>query len=997
MKKRWIAWLLLLCLCCGVFSAWAEEGEAEAEQPVGFADVSAENEAFEAVMYLAERGIVNGKTETEFCPDDGLKREEFAKILAAAFSLTAQDNAPVFYDVPAGTWYADFVRSVSAAGYMQGISDTLFGTGMALSRQDLAVLLKRYADAAKLSLSSDNTVLYADAEETAAYAREAAMTLAAANVMPGRSDNLWHPQAEATRAEAAAALYQMLMLQKQQTEALGRYGDVGQYDGPYDVPTDDRLAESMPTPFDANIWPRQEILYEDFEDSDYGLLKQGYFPANATFDYENGYNSKGCIKMKDGGGMARMVWTAKNGVDVTPGDYLVFSCMIKGEGISGEGNYRNILQFYDDKGKWLDETHALKQNKDADWTEYQQILQVPEGVNALTEAEYYTVNLVAYMNDLSGTVYFDDFKLYKIIFDPMDTVLMAPSYKGIIKGENGVGDIALRAYVNDLNGLYDLSQFKMEAQITDENHKVYMQSQSNMVTAVTDIYFSSADLPMDGDYYLETILSYKESGEQLQKSEWMLHKRPADFKTQVGYDEYGRVTKNGEAVLPIRMYNYSEYDDVVADILASGNIDELLHSGMGWYYNFGSNETYRDMVQKLAENNVTISLATGSMCFSNMYTGEVKNRVKQQSDIRGLLSKMVNNFKDLPNLFSYYLFDEQNAMRYGEELAWARKIVESLDLDHPTTCAIDNPISFRPGIYAKTSDFLGYDPYPVTGKKDQDISMVYDRISEAIRNNPNRPVYAIIQNFWYDTRGDLRGPTQQEYRNMIFQALCAGSCMIDSWAYRWTKEKPNPGRTFEEDWADMTEVFAELQYLEPILLSVAPAPYYEIKGGGDWLNHMSRRYDGKSYFFAVNNQAEGKTAKLYLDGVKKIRGMYSGKELTANEDGWFETELDGYEVEVYEYEQADYKSSHAELIRFAAAGCMVENAEEDSPIIMMNGADESFTYQATISDGAALYINGSRAETSGTVQTEGLSSVTLKVVSEDGRFETLKTYQIEHR
>ncbi len=227
MKKRWIAWLLLLCLCCGVFSAWAEEGEAEAEQPVGFADVSAENEAFEAVMYLAERGIVNGKTETEFCPDDGLKREEFAKILAAAFSLTAQDNAPVFYDVPAGTWYADFVRSVSAAGYMQGISDTLFGTGMALSRQDLAVLLKRYADAAKLSLSSDNTVLYADAEETAAYAREAAMTLAAANVMPGRSDNLWHPQAEATRAEAAAALYQMLMLQKQQTEALGRYGDVG--------------------------------------------------------------------------------------------------------------------------------------------------------------------------------------------------------------------------------------------------------------------------------------------------------------------------------------------------------------------------------------------------------------------------------------------------------------------------------------------------------------------------------------------------------------------------------------------------------------------------------------------------------------------------------------------------------------------------------------------------------------------------------------------------
>ena len=995
MKKRWIALVLLLCLFQSMTPVLAEEG-ADEPQTVGFADVSAEHEAYEAVMYLAGLNILSGKTDTAFCPGDGLKREEFAKILAKAFSLTTTENAPIFNDVPAGAWYADFVRSVSAAGFIKGISETAFGTGLLVSRQDLALILKRFIDHEGISLSDGSTVIFADSGDISDYARQAVDALAAAGIMKGRQNHLWYPRTGATRAEAAIALYNVLTAQKRQAESLGRYGDVSQYDGPFDVPKDDRLAEAMPVPFDASIWPRQEILYEDFEDGDYGLLKQGYFPETASFDYENGYNSKGCIKIKDSG-FARMVWTADAGEDITPGDYLVFSCMIKGDGISGEGSYRNILQFYDDNGKWLDETHAFGQKKDTEWTEYQQILQVPEGVNVLSEPEFYTVNLGAYMNNLTGTVYYDDFKLYKIIFDPMDTVLMTPNYKGVIKGENGIGDISLRAYVNDLNGLYDLADFKMQARITDEAHKILLQSESDTVTSAMDIYFSSANLPMGGDYYLETILTDKETGEEVQKSEWMLHKRPADFETHIGYDEYGRITKDGEAMLPVRMYNYTSYDDAVQDIIASGNIDELLHTGFGWYYNFGNNEKYREMIKRLEENNVSISMATGSMCFSNMYTGEVKNRVKEQSDIRGLLSKLVNNYKDLPNLFSYYIFDEQNAMRFGEELAWTRKIIESLDLDHPTTCAIDNPITFRPGIYAKTSDFLGYDPYPVTGKENQDISLVYDRISEAVRMNPNRPVYAIIQNYWYDTRGDLRGPTQQEYRNMVFQALCAGACMIDSWSYRWSKEKPNPGRTFEEDWADMTEVFAELQYLEPVLLSTAPAPYYEVKGGGEWLNHMSKRYDGKSYLFAVNNEPAGKLAKIYLDGVKNIRGMYSGRELTADENGWFEVEFDGYEVEIFEYEQADYQSSHAELIRFGIPGQIVRDSEGDDSVVSISAELEKVEYKASISDGAVLYINGNQVETLGTLQTEGLTEIAVKVVSEDRRFETLKTYTIERR
>ncbi len=762
-----------------------------------------------------------------------------------------------------------------------------------------------------------------------------------------------------------------------------RYLGSWQYTPPYKTPTDDRLAEAMPTPFDANIWPRQDILFEDFEDDEFDKL--------ITYSSSDVF-SDGCITLGDNDGSVSMIWTAEAGTDLSPGDYLVFTCRIKGENISGDGNYRSLLSIYDENGKWLNETHHFKQKKSTEWTEYQQILQVPEPPNVLEPTKSYEVRLVAYRSNISGTTYYDDFRLSKIIFDPMDTVLMSPAYKGIIKGEDGVGDISLRAYISDGNGLHDLSKFSLKAQITDEEHKVYLTSESDTVEPVMDIGFSSASLPMGGDYYLEAILLNKETGDIVQTQEWPLHKRPADFTTVVDYDEYNRVIVNGEPVLPISEFNHGSYDDCVESTINSGVVDQIMQSGYGWWMKFGDDINYQSIVQNLEDNGMRITLATGPMCFSNLYGGPAKDNVKTQSDIRGLLTTIVNAFRDLPNLFGYYIFDEQNGMRYGNELAWTRRIIESLDLDHPTVCAIDTPIPSRPGVYAKTSDFLGTDPYPVTGKDTQDISLVYDRIMQVRALNPGRPVYLIAQQFWYSGRGDLRGPTLEEFRNMYFQAICAGSCMFDNYAFREAHDKPSPDSTFEAEWANYTTVFGEVQKYEPIILSIEPAPYYEVEDGGEWFNHMTRRYDGKSYLFAVNNEMTEHTARVNLDGVETIVGQYSGKTYTADADGWFEIPFGKYEVEVFEFEQADYKSAHAELVRFTLDGMQIIDPTGES-VIVANGA-KSVEYNARISDYAQLYINGKAVENSGTLSLDGVDELTVKVVSEDGRFTTEKVYSV---
>ncbi len=1000
--KRKIISLLLIAAMLIPLPAMAEEAAQlpDSDNKNTFTDVDTNHAAYEAVMYLAQQGIINGKSKNTFAPEDSLKREEFAKILSNAFELSDGNNIPVFNDVLAATWYAPYIGKVSTSGLMQGIEKDKFGIGVPLSRQDLAVILKRFLDKEQVKYTAESTVLYADSSEIADYAKDAVSKLCGNNVMSAKENNLFAPKAEATRADAAIAIYNALKMKKEYVDSLGRMGPASQYYTIDPAPTDDRLAEAKPVPFDANIWPREEFIYEDFEDTDYGKLKiLTGFDAGVAFDYENGYNSKGCLTISSStGNILYPRFQYKSAPDeLKPGDYLVFSTMIRTENLSGEGHARSLLAIHGDDSAWLSETSApyIKTStaNHNEWNEYQWIIKVPEKLNDLDPDKFFILNFGGYIKDITGKVYFDDMKISIVRFDPMDTVLMTPNYKGIIKGDGGIGDIALRAYINGGNGFYNLDNMKVINRITDDEHKVYLESESETVTEVLDVYFSSDTLPMGGDFYLETILVDKTTGEEIQKKEWMLHKREADFTTTVDYDKYGRIIYKGEPVFPLSTYNSTHSNAL--DLIKMGCMDNMTNYGIGWYYSWGEDESYRNITEEMQKNGMTISLTIPDMRMDTTFK-EVFNVCKDQNDRRSLVKKILDNMKDLPNLYTYYLFDEQNPMRYGDELGWIRKIIESEDLNHPTTCAIADPFTTRPGVYAEMSDFLGYDAYPVTGRPDQDISLVSDFLETSQKNNPNRPYYAILQAFYYNGRKDERAPNKIEFRNMAFQALCEKAAMIEIYGYYYIKGMPSPDRPWQETWADYESVLNEIKYLKPILLSTDPAPYYQVKGGDEWLKTRTIRHDGKSYLFTVNVLNEGKIAKVYLDGVTKIKGMYSKKVYEADSNGWFEIEWDGYESEIFEYEQEDYLSPHAEFKRFGLSDIVTIDSESVPCFIIPEGKTE-VEYCAAISEFAKLYINGEEKEITGKLDISGLSEIKLKVVSQDGRFQTEKVYKLERK
>jgi len=123
--------------------------------------------------------------------------------------------------------------------------------------------------------------------------------------------------------------------------------------------------------------------------------------------------------------------------------------------------------------------------------------------------------------------------------------------------------------------------------------------------------------------------------------------------------------------------------------------------------------------------------------------------------------------------------------------------------------------------------------------------------------------------------------------------------------------------------------------------------------------------------------------------------MYSKKVYEADDDGNFEVEWEGYETEVFEFEQEAYKSSHAELKNFVTAGVIVTNAESEVSTVIVPDSVNEIEYIAYVSDFANIYINDTKVEECGKLSLEDLKEIKVKVVSEDGRFTTEKTYLIK--
>lgn len=155
---------------------------------------------------LYENGIFVGDPDGNFRPDDAILRQEICKILVEGFQVEPANGEIAFADVSNEAWYAEYIKTAFAAGYIKGKSEILFGVNETLTREDFAVILERMLhDGTKV----EETMVYHDTDLIADYAKDAVNFVTSKGIMQGY-DGAFDPKGSVTRAQAAKVMGKLL-------------------------------------------------------------------------------------------------------------------------------------------------------------------------------------------------------------------------------------------------------------------------------------------------------------------------------------------------------------------------------------------------------------------------------------------------------------------------------------------------------------------------------------------------------------------------------------------------------------------------------------------------------------------------------------------------------------------------------------------------------------------------------------------------------------------
>ena len=192
-----------------------EDEEPVVEEPVvepvkselPFTDVTPEDWFYTAVEYLYNEGIMNGTSETEFSPEYELNRATVVTILYRLEGEPEVETAGTFSDVEEGEWYTAAVEWAASVGIVKGYEDGTFAPKKAVTREQLAAIIYRYAEFKGITI----------AETTAELGKEAVVSdWAKENVEWAVSEGLLvegenvNATENANRAEVAAMIYTFL-------------------------------------------------------------------------------------------------------------------------------------------------------------------------------------------------------------------------------------------------------------------------------------------------------------------------------------------------------------------------------------------------------------------------------------------------------------------------------------------------------------------------------------------------------------------------------------------------------------------------------------------------------------------------------------------------------------------------------------------------------------------------------------------------------------------
>ena len=184
-------------------------GNPQAGVDVPFTDVSETDWFYEDVAYVYTNNLMNGTSTTMFSPNTTTTRGMIVTILYRLEGEPSVSDNCHFADVKSGSYYEKAITWAAAKGIVSGYGNNQFGPDDPITREQMAVILFRYAQYKGLDVSAGedtNILSYSDALDISEYAFPAMQWICGESILNGSDGNLM-PRGSATRAQVAAILH----------------------------------------------------------------------------------------------------------------------------------------------------------------------------------------------------------------------------------------------------------------------------------------------------------------------------------------------------------------------------------------------------------------------------------------------------------------------------------------------------------------------------------------------------------------------------------------------------------------------------------------------------------------------------------------------------------------------------------------------------------------------------------------------------------------------
>lgn len=181
---------------------------AEPEVGTVFDDLSGALWAKEAIDELCKRGIVSGRGDGTFAPNDSITRSEAVKMTVCAYRL-ADSEGCAFMDVAADNWAYKYICAASGAGIISGIGEGIFGGDRPVTREEFAAILYRTLTVLGKTEPTSGKSDFSDRADIADYAKQSVDYMQQRGIISGENGK-FVPKRNISRAEVSVILWNCL-------------------------------------------------------------------------------------------------------------------------------------------------------------------------------------------------------------------------------------------------------------------------------------------------------------------------------------------------------------------------------------------------------------------------------------------------------------------------------------------------------------------------------------------------------------------------------------------------------------------------------------------------------------------------------------------------------------------------------------------------------------------------------------------------------------------